>query len=108
MRLTFSDGTVLCYSGDTGLCDALLQAAKDADLFICVASEKIGVDSTAYEYGKLTPQQAGEIARNANVKHLLLTHHVGFDHPRAMKKNCKKSGFAGKISIADDGKKIRV
>jgi ribonuclease BN (tRNA processing enzyme) len=33
-----ADGHVLAYSGDTGVCDALVEAARGADLFLCEAS----------------------------------------------------------------------
>jgi ribonuclease BN (tRNA processing enzyme) len=64
---------VLAYSGDTCPCDALLEAAKDADLFLCEASG-IEADADYVAPGHLTARQAGEIASQAGAKRLLLTH----------------------------------
>lgn len=37
-RITGVDGAVLIYSGDTGICDEVVDLARDADLFLCEAS----------------------------------------------------------------------
>lgn len=61
------------FSGDTARTEEILKLAKNADLFLCEAS---GLDNDA-EYLKdshLTARQAGEIAAQAGVKQLLLTH----------------------------------
>jgi ribonuclease BN (tRNA processing enzyme) len=61
------------FSGDTAKTEEILKLAAGADLFLCEAS---GLDSDA-EYMKnshLTARQAGEIAKQAGVKRLLLTH----------------------------------
>lgn len=107
-RLTLPSGIVIAYSGDTGMCDGIMDIARGADIFISEASALIGDDTAAHVYGHLNPRQAGEIARQSGVKQLILTHYAGFDSPRAMKKDCKRSGFAGKIIIAMDGMKLRI
>jgi ribonuclease BN (tRNA processing enzyme) len=66
-------GGVLAYSGDTRPCDALVEAAKGADLFLCEASG-VQADADYVAPGHLTSRQAGEIAAMAGVKRLLLTH----------------------------------
>lgn len=61
----------LAYSGDTGPCAALTELALDADLFLCEA------DIDAHREGEqvhLTPEDAGEVARAAGVRRLLVTH----------------------------------
>lgn len=61
------------FSGDTARTEELVKLAAGADLFLCEAS---GMDGDA-EYLKeshLTARQAGEIAGQAGVKRLLLTH----------------------------------
>lgn len=64
-------GRVLAYSGDTGPCPALAEAARDADLFLCEA------DIDAHREGEqvhLTPEDAGAAARAAGARSLLITH----------------------------------
>ena len=38
MRITDPAGATLVYSGDTGVCDALVELARGADVFLCEAS----------------------------------------------------------------------
>ncbi|MFH5835446.1 MBL fold metallo-hydrolase [Proteiniclasticum sp. C24MP] len=66
------DGKIFTYSADTGVCDGIYEAAREADLFLCEAS-----------YGSYEPYrmkhhlhgaEAGEIAEKCGVKKLLLTH----------------------------------
>ncbi len=38
MRFTDPSGATLVYSGDTGYCDALVDLARGADVFLCEAS----------------------------------------------------------------------
>ena len=66
------DGTVIAYSGDTGACDGVLRAAKDADLFLCEASFVHGEDNPPDLH--LTGHEAGEIATAAGARALVVTH----------------------------------
>lgn len=63
----------LVFSGDTARTGELAALARGADLFLCEAS---GRDSDAgyLDGSHLTARQAGEVAREAGVKKLLLTH----------------------------------
>jgi ribonuclease BN (tRNA processing enzyme) len=64
-------GRVLAYSGDTGPCVSLTELAVGTDLFLCEA------DVDAHREGErvhLTPEDAGEAARAAGVRQLLVTH----------------------------------
>jgi ribonuclease BN (tRNA processing enzyme) len=67
-----ADGRTLAYSGDTGVCDALLDAARDSDLFLCEASFVEGHDNPPDLH--LTGAEAGRAARAAGAEKLLLTH----------------------------------
>jgi ribonuclease BN (tRNA processing enzyme) len=62
----------LCYSGDTDRCDALVEQAGGADLFICEATFTSEVPLKLP--GHLSAKEAGEIASQAGVGRLLLTH----------------------------------
>jgi ribonuclease BN (tRNA processing enzyme) len=61
------------YSGDTMPNDALVDFAKDADLFLCEAG-LLERDEKAIRAMHLTAREAGEIAEKAGAKRLLLTH----------------------------------
>ncbi len=97
---------IITYVGDTGPCEGLLNAAKDADLLICEASSPIGEQN--HKYGHLNPIEAGEYAREANVKHLVVTHYFGINSPSEILKDIRKSRFKGKVTIAKDLMKIKI
>lgn len=101
-----SQGKILTYVGDTGPCEGLLNAAKDADLLVCEASSPI--DEQNHEYGHLNPKEAGEYAKEANVKHLVVTHYFGINSPSEILKDIQKSKFKGKVTVAKDLMKIRI
>ncbi len=64
-------GATLAYTGDTGPCDAAIELARGADLFLCEASYQNGQDLT---YFHLSAAQAAEHAAKADVGSLVLTH----------------------------------
>lgn len=69
-------GLKLTYCTDTRPVDAIVEAAKDADLFICEGMygepDKI---SKAKEYKHMTFEEAAQIACKANPKEMWLTHY---------------------------------
>jgi ribonuclease BN (tRNA processing enzyme) len=71
--LTITNTKKLAYSSDSGLCAGLLEIARDADLFICHIGACLENGKIA-KWGHLTPEQAGEVASQAGVKRLLLSH----------------------------------
>ena len=60
------------YSGDTGICDSVVDLARDADVFLCEASWTHGQDRPPHVH--LSGTEAGQIAAKAGVAELLLTH----------------------------------
>lgn len=65
-------GRSIVYSGDTGPSAALLKLASGADLLLCEASYLEGGDNPPDLH--MTGRQAGEHARDAGVRQLVLTH----------------------------------
>ena len=65
-------GRVLAYSGDTGACDALVDTARDADLFLAEAAFREGDQNPVAIH--LTGREAAETAVKAGASHLVLTH----------------------------------
>jgi ribonuclease BN (tRNA processing enzyme) len=71
VRLT-AGGRTLTYSADTGVSDAVIELAKDADVFLCEATFGAGEPYVADLH--LTARQAGEHAERAGAARLLVTH----------------------------------
>lgn len=67
-----ADGRVLAYSGDTGVCHGLDDAAREADLFLCEASFLEGAPNPPDLH--LTGREAGSTAARAGSRKLVLTH----------------------------------
>jgi len=96
-------GAVLCYSGDSGPCDTLVEAARGADLFLC---ECAALEGEAQQ-GHLTPSQVGAIARAAGCARVVLTHlypHV----ERADPLPGVRGEFPGPVELAGDGRRFEV
>jgi ribonuclease BN (tRNA processing enzyme) len=95
-----ADGSTLAYSGDTGVCDALVDIAAGADLLVCEASFVEATDNPPDLH--LTGRQAGEHAGRAGVRRLVLTHippHV--DDKQVFRE--AESVFAGGLEVARAG-----
>jgi len=59
---------------DTQPCNSCHKLAKGADLLICEATYSSKLEDKSEEYNHMTAKQAAQIANNANVKKLILTH----------------------------------
>lgn len=70
LRVT-RDGETLAYGADTAQCDALVELARDADVFLCEAT--LGTRETAAR-GHLTEDEAVAIAATAGARRLLIVH----------------------------------
>ncbi len=102
-RITGSGGESVVYSGDTDFSDNLVMLSKDADLLICESAlpDELKVD------GHLTPSLAGEIARRANVRKLVLTHFYPECDQADIEKECRKA-YDGPLILAEDLMKIEI
>ncbi len=69
-------GLKFVFTGDTALCDSLVDGARGADLMICEATYgEDGQAEMATAYGHMTFAQAAEAARRAGVGWLWLAHY---------------------------------
>ena len=70
-RIGLEEKTIT-YCTDTGVCDAIVELGKNADLFIteCAWKERNQMPSWPH----LAPEDAAEMAKQANAKQLALTH----------------------------------
>jgi ribonuclease Z len=59
---------------DTRLCDAAFALADEADMLVCESTFANAEAWLARDYGHLTAGQAGQIAAQAGVRLLVLTH----------------------------------
>ena len=93
----------MVYSGDTGPYQGIVDLAKGADLLILECSFPDGQEMC----GHLTPSQAGEIATQAGVKRLVLTHF----YPEVLKTDieeaCRKT-YQGELILAEDLMRISI
>lgn len=94
---------VLAYSSDTGPCQTLAPLARGADLFICEATLESRDEASPNEWGHLSAREAGEIARQAKVKRLVLTHlWQGNDMARLLRE--ARAAYNGPIELAVEGR----
>jgi ribonuclease BN (tRNA processing enzyme) len=93
---------IFAYSGDSGQCEGLDIVSKNADIFLCEASARIGDFTNAMKYGHLNPFHAGEVALKNDVKKLILTHYTGLDKDAEMIAEAKRAGYKKEVIIAKD------
>jgi ribonuclease BN (tRNA processing enzyme) len=89
-RVEDRQAKAMVYSGDTDVSDNLVALAKGADLFICESA----VPDELKETGHLTPALAGEAARRAGAKRLVLTH---------LYPECDEVDLRAQAAVAYDG-----
>jgi ribonuclease BN (tRNA processing enzyme) len=66
------ENKIIAYCTDTGLCDNLYELARNADLLITECSYK--PNQAGWRWPHLKPEEAATVAKQANVKQLVLTH----------------------------------
>lgn len=96
------NGKSFVYSADTAYDTNLIEFAKDVDLFLCEATICEGSTHTI-GLGHMDAYEAGEIAKLANVKRLVLTH-LPHDGDFALMKKQAKEIFARKVSLANENR----
>lgn len=100
-------GRKIVYSGDTRPCPALLELARDADLLIYEATFDDELAERAEEGGHSTPSQAALIAKEANVKRLVLTHISSrYDDGSVLLEQAKK--IFPNVKVAEDFMELKV
>ena len=97
-------GRKLVISGDTRPCDNLANAAAGADLLIHESTFSDDEQARALETRHSTAREAGQVAKAAGAKRLLLTH-LSSRHdvdPGRLLEQAKES-FGGPVEVAYDG-----
>jgi ribonuclease BN (tRNA processing enzyme) len=90
----------IAYSADTRPGEEIVDAARDADLLIIEGTlprpERTGLR------GHLTPEEAGEHAKRAGVKHVVITH-ISDELGDQWAREQAETGFGGPVEIAQEG-----
>lgn len=88
---------------DTRLCEGVHALAEGCDLLV-IESTFLDEDAgLAEEHGHLTAGQAAAVARDAGVRHLVLTHFSQrYTDPGEFERQARAAGFTGKLTVAYD------
>lgn len=88
---------------DTRLCPGVHALADGCDLLV-IESTFLDEDVTlAEDHGHLTAGQAATVARDAGVRHLVLTHFSQrYSDPAEFERQARAAGFAGELTVARD------
>jgi ribonuclease BN (tRNA processing enzyme) len=105
MRVRSADGKTLVFSSDVGPCPQLIEAARDADLFMC---ESALVDASEDEpephrRGHMSAGEAGQAARAAGARRLLITHYRSSQKHDAHHLQSASKSFGGPVELAREG-----
>ncbi|GGV60346.1 ribonuclease Z [Streptomyces thermoviolaceus] len=94
---------------DTRLCDGVFALAEGCDLLV-IESTFLDADAAlAEEFGHLTAGQAGRVARDAGVRHLVLTHFSQrYTDPGEFERQARAAGFDGELTVARDLQRVAV
>lgn len=101
-RFTSGQGYVVVFSGDTGYGEEVINLARNADLAIFECS---WTDEWCLEMDlkcHLGPKLAGELAKSAGVKKLVLTHIYPEVDKLPLRELCQEV-FGGEVVVAQDG-----
>lgn len=105
MRIT-AGGRTLAYSGDSGPCDGLVEAARQADLFLCEATLR-DQDRPGSRLGHLSGGEAGQLAEAAGSRRLLLTHFFPAFDPDERGAEARRH-FSGPVEVVREGENYQV
>jgi ribonuclease Z len=88
---------------DTRLCDGVYALAEGCDMLV-IESTFLDEDvQLASDHGHLTAGQAGRVAKDAGVRHLVLTHFSQrYSEPDEFERQARAAGFEGELTVAHD------
>ncbi|MEU2223210.1 ribonuclease Z [Streptomyces sp. NPDC018347] len=88
---------------DTRLCEGVHALAEGCDLLVIESTFLDEDTGLAEEHGHLTAGQAAAVARDAGVRHLVLTHFSQrYTDPGEFERQARAAGFAGELTVAYD------
>ncbi len=101
LRITGPRGQVIAYSGDTGMCDEVVDVADGADIFLCEASWTHAPDDRPPNL-HLSGYEAGQIATKAGARSLAVTHVAPWSDADAILAEAR-STFSGPVDLVRPG-----
>lgn len=111
-RITTPCATIVI-SGDTRVCDEVLELARNADLLVHEACRTVAMRDLIvgtpfehiFEYHADT-EALGALAQHAQVRHLVLTHLIPppttADQEKAFADDVRRGGYDGKLTVGSD------
>ncbi|MGW8744638.1 ribonuclease Z [Streptomyces sp. NPDC055794] len=94
---------------DTRLCAGVHTLAEGCDLLVIESTFLDEDEALATDHGHLTAGQAARVARDAGVRHLVLTHFSQrYSEPEEFERQARAAGFAGELTVARDLTRIPV
>jgi ribonuclease BN (tRNA processing enzyme) len=105
MRIHGGSAATLAFSSDVAPCRELVEAARGADLFLCESAllDCSQDDPDPSRRGHLCAREAGEAARAAEVKRLVITHYRSGPSEDAHHLAAARQAFDGPIELAREG-----
>ncbi|MYT73097.1 MULTISPECIES: ribonuclease Z [unclassified Streptomyces] len=102
-------GQRVAFVMDTRMCDGVTALAEGCDLLV-IESTFLDEDARlAADHGHLTAGQAAAVARDAGVRHLVLTHFSQrYTDPDEFARQARAAGFAGELTVARDLDRVTV
>ncbi|MFG2883329.1 ribonuclease Z [Streptomyces sp. NPDC048297] len=92
---------------DTRLCEGVHALAEGCDMLV-IESTFLDEDvELAVDHGHLTAGQAAAVARDAGVRHLVLTHFSQrYPDPAEFERQARAAGFGGELTVAHDLQRV--
>ncbi|MEU9231621.1 ribonuclease Z [Streptomyces subrutilus] len=88
---------------DTRLCEGVAELAEGCDMLVIESTFLDEDEPLATEHGHLTAGQAARVARDAGVRHLVLTHFSQrYTDPSEFERQARAAGFEGELTVAAD------
>ena len=102
-------GRKLVLSGDTRPCEAMVDAARNADILVHESTFSDDDQARALETRHSTAREAGRVAHQAGVRRLILTHlssRYDTDFGRLLAQ--AREEYAGPVDVAHDGMTVEI
>ncbi|MBQ1098961.1 ribonuclease Z [Streptomyces sp. b94] len=88
---------------DTRLCEGVHVLAEGCDLLVIESTFLDEDERLATDHGHLTAGQAARVARDAGVRHLVLTHFSQrYSDPVEFERQARAAGYEGELTVAHD------
>ncbi|MFJ7899323.1 ribonuclease Z [Streptomyces sp. NPDC096198] len=88
---------------DTRRCEGVYALADGCDLLVIESTFLDEDEQLAVDHGHLTAGQAARVAREAGVRHLVLTHFSQrYPEPEEFERQARAAGFEGELTVAHD------